>query len=186
MPAGSDKDTVLAQLTPFNVIFLVLPQRTLTTAENQAMAEFAGGFQKRLLFVGDNSGYSTQIGYLNNAITAQGVSLTTLWAYDYDDSQNYNQCPVVASNCLTQGVNYLWDRGCGGMTNPNVMFRDLGWNFVVGTGWQSSQADLTRTVISDRDVFNRIYGPNSAYNPSYQQSISYANAKFLDNLCTKW
>ncbi len=188
-PAGSDKDTVLAQLTPFNVILLVLPKRALTDAENQAMEEFANGFQKRVVFVGDNSFYATQVGYLNSAMSGQHMHPNcTLWANNYDGSKDYTRhCQPATSNCLTQGVSYLWDWECGGMNNPNAMCWTPSYVFVAGANWRNSQADLKRIVICDRDVFNREYGPNSTYNPSHaSESISYANARFLDNLCTKW
>ena len=194
-PSGSDRDTVLAQLTPFNVILLVLPQRALTTAENQAMEEYANGFQKRVVFVGDYSPYyATQVDYLNSAMTAQGM-YSQFFHHNYDASQDYSRhcLPQSPGNCLTQGVNYLWDYGCGGMNNPNVMFitppppgQPIG-DFLAGTDWRAGQADLKRIVISDRDVFRREYGPNTSYNPYHaSESISQANAKFLDNLCTKW
>jgi|GEM_PF-2893877 len=184
----NDQAAILQQLNSWNVVFLVLPQRALTTAENNAMVQFANGFQKRIVFVGDRSYYSTQNDYLNSAMASQGMS-SVLWGQNNDGTKDYNRhcTPIAPGNYLTQGVSYLWDWGCGGMNNLNAMFLTSDMLFLAGTDWKSGQPDMKRIVISDRDVLNREFGPNSTYNPSHSwESSDHANGRFIANLCSKW
>jgi len=194
----SSSDTVLAQLSNFNVILLVLPQRELWANENEAMMDFVNGFQKRIVFVGDQGDYYDSIGHLNQAMSAQGMS-SQLGLENYDNSFDYGQyhnlSPSHVPNYLTDGAGGLWDNGVGSLLALSCPY-ELYWGayqmvpfHAVGAELLNGQPDYRRIVVSDKDVFHPYYGanPSTGHNPYHaSQSISNANAAFAHNLCTRW
>ena len=97
----------------FNVIFIALPNRVVTTSELNALNSFVqSGRNKRIVLVGEySSSFAADNTKLNTVASTLGMD-TCFYTGSrvYDDQFDRNRlCSINSAHYLTSGVTYLWD-----------------------------------------------------------------------------
>jgi len=191
---------VLADFNQYNTIIFFCPDAPIEEKVEAAIEQFLGGFQKRLVLIGNAYGANhnpiVQLYSLNYNLNGLLQYLGCSTRFDYTDH------PYPSGTfCVTPVSHYLTVQGSSPYTVTQLCGMEAGYltgnNHTIamrpvpdGCVWVCEE-DIVNggsiICIADSDSFSPSFGPDSTHNTSsWWASQHYGDARFLANLFSRF